>query len=423
MKIFAVTGHPILFSRSPALFNSIFDKKEIDAKYTRLAANTAKEAVDLFKELDLSGMSVTAPFKTEIIKHLDKVNNLAQEIGSVNTVVNENGKLVGYNTDYNGIIDTLKEIENKKIIVLGAGGAAKAVIYSVLEKGAQVSVFNRTIENATELSQKFKIKVITQENLEKNVGESDIIINTVPSGIKLIEDNWINSKHIIFDAIYHKSVYKEISESKNIKFYSGEDWLINQGIAAFKLFFKDEEIAIEDISLSPLKTSEKIIFTGFMGSGKSCVSNTISNQLSCNFFCTDTIVSNKENLSINELFDKYGESYFRKAEKDVLKMLATMNGKAVISSGGGVVLDAENRDIIKENYLSIWLYASPESIMKRAKPDNRPLLKNNFNLDFISNLMKERKAFYAQSCDIIINTNDKEITEIIDILTSELDSL
>ncbi len=423
MKLFAVTGNPILFSRSPEIFNPIFKEKHLDAKYMRLSAHTAKEAVQLFKELGLLGMNITAPFKTDIIKYLDQIDEIARDIGSVNTIVNKKGKLIGYNTDYDGITNSLKIIKNKRVLLIGAGGAGQAVAYSITKNGGQLTVFNRTIEKAQALANKYKPQFCLHDNLQKATQKADIIINTLPSGIKVLKNDWFKNHQIIFDAIYHNSVYQDIEKQLNIKFISGETWLKNQAIPTFKLFFEKEKLDINDINISTKKTKDKLIFTGFMGSGKSVIGEQISKKLDCNFFNTDSIIENKNGLSINEIFEKQGETYFRETEQEVLKMLSSLNGKAVISSGGGMVLEAQNRILIKNDYLSIWLYANPETILHRAKPENRPLLNDNFNLEFIQDLMTQRKNLYAQSSDIIINTNGRNTQEVIELIEQELASI
>jgi shikimate dehydrogenase len=423
MELFAVTGNPILFSRSPDIFNSIFKLKNIDAKYTRLAASSAKEAIDLFKELNLSGMSVTAPFKTEIIQYLDKIDEMALQIGSVNTVINKDGFLHGYNTDYYGIKNTLPDLNNKRVLLLGAGGAAKAVAYTILKNNGILTIYNLSEEKAKKLADNFKANYCTKQNLKTAVENSDIIINTVPTGVKLIEDNWLKTNHIIFDAIYHNSAYKNITEQLNIKFYSGEDWLINQAIPAFNLFFADKTINKSEIKITQQKPKNKLVFTGFMGSGKSQIGKEISQKIGGNFFSTDTIIETKEHLKINDIFKNHGEFFFRQIENQVLTMLSNMNGKAIVSSGGGVVLDKNNRELIADNFTNIWLYANPNSIMQRAKPENRPLLKDNFNIEYVSNLMEQRKDFYAESADIIINTNNKNLEEIINLILNEISSI
>ena len=421
MKFFAVTGNPILFSKSPELFNSIFRAKKIEAYYFRLAAQSAKEAIDLFKELGLSGMSVTAPFKSDIIPYLDQIDQIAQEIGAVNTVINKNGKLIGYNTDYYGIVDSLGEIKNKKVLLIGAGGAAQAVAYSISKKGGALTIFNRTSAKAELLAQKYKANICSKDNLQAYCKNTDIIINTLPSGIKILEDSSFHQQQIIFDAIYHNSVYQAIAKQVGAEFLSGELWLKNQAIPAFKLFFEKEDLSFDEIEIPAKKPKSKLIFTGFMASGKSVVGKAFSQEIKYNFYSTDDKIAANEGLSISQIFEKYGESYFREKEQKVLSNLSEIKENAVVSSGGGLILDAQNRKLISDNFLSIFLYANTQSIANRAKTANRPLLKDNPTA--IQDLMQQRKNFYLQSCDILINTNNKTIGEIVELLSEEFVSL
>jgi len=421
MKFFAVTGNPIAFSKSPNIFNTFFKINNDNADYFRISAETAEEAIIIFNELELSGMNITAPFKTEIIQYLDEVDSIAKNIGSVNTIVRKNNKLIGYNTDYNGIIDSLPYVKNKNILLLGAGGAAKAVAFSLKQNGANITIVNRTSENAQELVKKFNIFQKDISDIESIINTTDIIINTIPNGVKLIKDEWLNPNHIIFDAIYNNSVYKEIAEQKSLKFIEGKEWLLNQAIPAYKLFTnKDIEVNSTDINFNS-KPKDKIILVGFMGSGKSTIAEKLAEKLNIKHFSTDVVISVREGLSINEIFEKYGEQYFRDAEEQILNMLCSMAGKGIISTGGGAVLSEKNRKIIDENYMSVWLYANIDTIMNRTKPDNRPLLKNNFTKERVAELMNKRKNYYIQSTDLLINTSNKTIDKVIDImLSSEL---
>jgi len=420
MNFFAVVGNPISFSRSPDLFGAMFVRKNIRAKYSRIVAQSAKEAVDLFRELDLLGMNVTAPFKIDIIKYLDKIDDLAQEIGSVNTILNRQGELIGYNTDYDGIVDTLPALKDKHILLLGAGGAAKTVAYAVNKNGGQLSIFNRTTEKADFLASKYKAKVCLQEDLPKLTQEADIIVNTLPLGIKIIEDDWFKTDQIIFDASYHYSVYQDIAKELGLKFFSGSYWLKNQAIPAFQLFFPEENIDAKNINLPKKKSFEKFILTGFMGSGKSIIAKELSKKINYRCFDMDAIIAEEERLSINHIFEQYGESYFRDKEQKLLKELLHKQGAMIISSGGGIVLSEQNRKLMLDNCYSVFLYASPQTIVARINSDNRPLLKNNFSLDFVQKLMSERKDYYLQSADLIINTDGKTIQEIVALVTKEI---
>ena len=423
MKLYAVTGNPILFSRSPEIFNSIFQQKNIDAKYTRLAAKSACETIELFKEFNMSGMNVTAPFKTDIIKYLDKIDQIASEIGSVNTVVNEKGLLIGYNTDYYGIINTLKAIKNKKILLLGAGGAAKAVIYSIMKNGGSVIVHNRTIEKAKQLSETFGIDYCKKNKLQTITAKSDIIINTVPAGVKLLKNHWLKPNHIIFDAIYNNSVYENIAKELKIEFYSGEDWLINQALPAFDLFFKNNNFDFTGINFKTPKPKKKIILTGLMGCEKTHIGNAVSKKLNFDFYDIDTIIENRENSGINDIVRRQGETFLRKSEKKILTELSKTKNKAIISSGSGIVLNKERIKSIVSNYISVWLYANPETIMQKIEPENHPLLKKYFSIEFIEKLMNKRKDFYTETTDLIINTNNKNKEEVVELLLKELSTI
>jgi len=421
MKLFAVTGNPIAFSNSPNIFNAFFKINKDEAKYFRLSAETAKEAITVFNELGLEGMNVTAPFKTDIIQYLDELDDDAKTIGSVNTIVKKNNKLKGYNTDYYGILNSLPSVKDKNILLLGAGGAAKAVAFSLKQNGANITIVNRTAEKAKVLAVKFNISYININEIESVIQTTDIIINTVPSGVKLVKDEWLGSNHIIFDAIYNNSVYSKIANEKAIKFIDGKQWLFNQAVPAYKLFFNKEiNVNVSQINFEK-KSKDKIILIGFMGSGKSTIAEKLSEKLNIKHFSTDVVISVREGLSINEIFEKHGEQYFRNAEEQILNMLCSMAGEGIISTGGGVVLSKKNRKIIDDSYTSIWLYANTESIMSRTKPDNRPLLKDNFTKEHVAGLMNKRKNFYALSADLLINTSNKTIEEVVEkLFNSEL---
>ncbi len=421
MKYFAVAGSPILHSKSPQVFNHFFKQTGVDARYTRILAESAEEVIFLYRQLGLSGMSVTAPFKTEIMPLLDHIDERALAIGSVNTVVEKEGQLWGYNTDYNGVVDTLKDIKGKKVLLLGAGGASKAVAYAIATEKGELTIYNRTLNKAQELAQKYEAEVCGQEQLEAKVAEVDIIINTLPAGVKVLENKWLSSNQTVLDAVYHHSEYEDVCVAKKILFFSGKNWLVNQAIPAYKLFLGiEDDIRLDFPDLSCDNKHDKIAFIGFMGTGKSMVGERVSKQIDSRFFCTDSMIVQKENKSINEIFQERGEAYFRQMEKDVLNLLSSMNGKAVIASGGGMVLDADNRELIDKKFISICLYSSPECILSDVNPSGRPLLKNNFNMEAIQNLLSERNPHYMQSADMVINSGHKNSDELAQKIAQEL---
>lgn len=155
-----------------------------------------------------------------------------------------------------------------------------------------------------------------------------------------------------------------------------------------------------------------IFFIGFMGVGKTTVSDYLSMILNRSKIEIDKYIEEKENMTISQIFEKYGEEYFRNCETDVLKELNQKNNK-IISCGGGIVLREENIDLMKKQGQIILLTASPQTIYERVKDSKeRPILNNNMNVEFISSLMKKRDEKYLKAADIIINTDDKDIKEV-----------
>lgn len=174
----------------------------------------------------------------------------------------------------------------------------------------------------------------------------------------------------------------------------------------------------KDKDKNSIKISEKksfqnnIFFIGFMGVGKTTVSEYLSIILNRSKIEIDKYIEEKENMTISQIFEKHGENYFRNCETDVLNELKKKNNK-IISCGGGIVLRDENIDLMKKQGKIVLLTASPQTIYERVKSSTeRPILNNNMNVEFISSLMKKREEKYLKTADIIINTDNKNIKEV-----------
>ena len=250
-KISMVIGDPIEHSLSPQLHNAGYEALQIDDQYVYVACRVGiKQIADFIngvRAMSIRGVSCTIPHKVAVMQYLDEIDEIAHAIGAVNTIVNEDGKLIGYNTDWLGIINPLEKIidlKNKTVALLGAGGAARAVAYGVTKKGAKLLIFNRTFENAEKLAREFGGIAYSQDALIKTK-TADIIINTTSVG--LINKNetplpkeFIQKNQIVFDAIYGKSETQLISDAKEkgAITISGVEMLLHQGLEQFKLFTK-----------------------------------------------------------------------------------------------------------------------------------------------------------------------------------------
>ncbi len=409
-EVFAVAGSPILHSKSPDMFNAVFERYLLEANYIRIAASSAKETVDIQKSLDVKGMNVTSPFKEKIIPLLDKIDETAEKIGAVNCVVEEGGALRGFNTDWIGVIKSLKDLKVKlrgsMALVIGAGGAGKAALFGLLNVGARVTLINRTNEKSKEAVEKIGGKVELWENLDKIIGKYGIIVSTIPK-FDLSKRNFKNG------AVYLDANYRSFHKVKSgVKIVKGEEWLINQAAPAYKEFLgteADEKIMRYALNKREPKRKENLFLIGFIGSGKTSIGKLFAKTKGTKYFDLDEIIEENENDSIPNIFKKNGENYFRRIEKETLYSIKDSKG-AVISCGGGIVTDRDNREIIKRNGIGAWLYSPVEVCLERLKGANRPPLTNPFA--DVSKAEKKAKIlfvtrtpYYCETSDFLVSSN------------------
>ncbi len=216
-KSFAVIGDPINHSLSPIIHSAAFRELNLDSSYIgyRIPKGELESGIEGLKKIKISGFNVTIPHKIEMMKYLDKMDESCSIIGAVNTVVNNEGILKGYNTDMEGFLEPLKKrnisIQNKKILLIGAGGAARAIIAGMAkEKAQEVDIVNRTTKNADELS-KFATQIglsTIVKNIDeiKNLKNYSIIINSTSIGLKNepspISFDHVNENSIVYDIVY-----------------------------------------------------------------------------------------------------------------------------------------------------------------------------------------------------------------------------
>ncbi len=248
----SVIGYPLEHSFSTVLHGPVYHSLGIEADIVKDADDNIANLVDRIKNTPYELTAVTMPHKQSIINYLDEVDGVAKEIGAVNTVINKNGKLTGYNTDVYGIEYALRnvEIKNKNVLIVGAGGVARPVAYFVGQAGGKSLFVNRTIEKAESLAKDFGGLVVDVEELESE--DVDIIINTTPVGMypnieeSPVPKDFLRDKHIVFDIIYNPIETKLLKDVKSVgaEIISGLDMFIAQGIRQIELW-QGVEIDIE----------------------------------------------------------------------------------------------------------------------------------------------------------------------------------
>lgn len=255
-KIYGVMGDPIAHSMSPDIHNDAFEKENIEAVYHHfhVTKEGLNDAVKGMKALGIEGFNITIPHKTSIIPFLDEVDELALAIGAVNTVVNKNGRFIGYNTDGKGFFKALcdeisGDIKAKKTLVIGAGGAARAIYFTLVKEGVkQVDIANRTKERAAQLVSDCPYdkvsKALSIIEAEESLSQYDLIIQTTSSGMSPELDHsplkvdQLKTGAIVSDIIYNPLQTKLLREAgeKGAETQNGLGMFINQAALAFEIW-------------------------------------------------------------------------------------------------------------------------------------------------------------------------------------------
>ena len=257
-KICALIGDPVEHTMSPAIHNAAFSKMGLDYVYVAFGvkAEELDKAIEGMRALNIRGLSVTMPHKVAILKLLDKLDPLAEKIGSVNTIVNDDGVLTGYNTDATGFLQAMLERgvepKGKDIVILGAGGASKAVSFILADRGANLVILNRlleldwAVELASRISQTFSKKVealeLNRDNLIKALEKADILVNATSVGMSPnidetpVSADLLKSGLIVYDVIYNPIKTKLLQDAEAIgaEVIGGINMLVWQGVLAFE---------------------------------------------------------------------------------------------------------------------------------------------------------------------------------------------
>jgi shikimate dehydrogenase len=242
-----VIGDPISHSLSPAMHNAAYAACSLPFVMggAQVRADALANALTGVRALGIRGLAVTMPHKVSIMDLLDEIDPTAATIGAVNTVVNNNGKLIGFNTDWIGILrplEKLTSLRDKKVALLGAGGAAQAALYACGSQGASVTIFNRSLEKAATLAERFNASVLPLERIEE-LSAFDIVINTTSVGMAPESDasplpaSALHREQIVFETIYAPVTTKLLQFGNRVgaSTITGLDMFLEQGAAQFHL--------------------------------------------------------------------------------------------------------------------------------------------------------------------------------------------
>ncbi len=394
-------------------FSKIIHNELCDYTY-ELCEFAPCELDSFFKQKNFKAINVTIPYKTDVIPYLNEISEVAREIGAVNTIVNNNGKLFGYNTDFYGMRALLKKAgvdpTGKKCAVLGTGGTSKTANALLKSMGAK---------EVLTVSRSEKDGVITYDTLTKAHKDTEIIINTTPCGMfpdidsaALDLDGFLNLEGVI-DAVYNPLRSKLVSQAlqKGIKAEGGLYMLVAQAVFAAEHFIDTEfdKKEIDRVFNKLFLQKQNIVLIGMPGCGKSTLGKYLAKYYNMEFIDSDKEIV-KAHGDIPEIFKTKGEDAFRDIESQVIRDISQKTG-CVIATGGGVIKRDANIKYLKQNGCVIFIDRPFESLQTGH---GRPLSPDTQKLKALYN---ERMPIYNAVCDIKINadgTIDENVQRIIE---------
>lgn len=373
-----------------------------DYKYDLIELDK-EELKSFMANKDFRAVNVTIPYKKDVIPYLYQMSEAAKSIGAVNCIRNDGGKLIGHNTDFDGLFALIKkldiDVKNKKVLILGTGGTsetAKAVCRHM--EAAEIIKVSRTAGK----------DAVTYETAYRLHSDAEVIINTTPCGMypktEGVPIKLENFKKLggVVDVIYNPLRTKLIqqAETMGIKAGGGLYMLVAQAVKACE-FFLETELGdeLDRVYKKILTDKTNIVLTGMPASGKSTIGKVLAKELGRPFFDTDLMIEAEEKMRIPEIFEKYGEAYFRDAESQIIKKVATENG-AIIATGGGAILRNENIENLKFNGKIFFRDRNPELLKPTA---DRP---KAFNKEEMMKRYKERYPIYSRTADCIVKNQN-----------------
>lgn len=385
-------GEKLGHSFSPAIHGKLADYEY------RLYELSPEQLGPFLEKKEYDGLNVTIPYKKTVIPYCDELTEAAKSIGSVNTIVKRaDGTLLGHNTDYDGIMWLLKnagaQVQGKKAVVLGTGGASLTVQAALRNLGAaQVVVISRSGEE-------------NYENIARHA-DAKILVNATPvgmypkTGVSPVDLDTFTALEGVFDVVYNPAKTQLLleAEKRGIPCANGLGMLVAQAKAACERFtgqpVADEKVYT--IKAEMERNTRNVMLIGMPGSGKSTVGAALAESLGRRLVDVDERIVEMAGCSIPEIFAKDGEEGFRQIEHQALCEVSKESG-LVIATGGGVVTRPENLDPMRQNSLIVWLLRDTALLPK----DGRPLSQANS----LTEMFKVREPLYRAAADCIADNN------------------
>lgn len=392
--------------------------KDYDYQLVELDKEEFKEFME---KKDFKGINVTIPYKKDVIPYLDEMDESAKAIGAVNTIINVDGKLKGYNTDFGGFLYMVKahnvHMEGKKVLIIGNGGACAAVKAVCKHENAKdIVIVSRSANRGA----------IGYDEMYTSHLDADIVVNTSPVGMfpnivnAPIDVSWFHKLECVLDVVYNPILTRLCFEAQeaDIKRVIGLEMLIAQAKYTFEIIenMSFDDSIIDEIKKEMLKDRCNIVLIGMPSAGKTTIGKMLEEKLGKEFFDLDDMIIAKAGKSIPEIFQESGEAGFRAIETEVAIEASKMNNK-IIATGGGVVKHKVNMDFLRLNGITIFIDRDIDKLI--SSDPNRPLSSSK---QALQQMYKERYPLY-QKYAAYIAVNNANIEETVDDIVNAYHSI
>lgn len=400
--IYGLLGKKLGHSYSPEIHEAF-------GRYSYRLIELAEDQLEEFlKSPEIGGLNVTIPYKETVVKYCSRLTPLAEKIGAVNTIFREQGlaghpgQLVGDNTDYHGFLALLQKagisLTEKKVVVLGSGGASRMVQQACRDLGVrELIIVTRDGREGTN----------PYESLSHHA-DSEIIINTTPVGMypsngeSPVNLDLFPHCQAVVDLIYNPLTTRLLAQAKerNLIAAGGLSMLVDQAAQACQRF-TGQEVPSKDIERITRELEgqiRNIVLIGMPGCGKTTMGQLLSEALKRPFLDMDSIIEKERELTIPQIFERHGEEEFRRLERELAERIGKERGQ-IISTGGGIVLHPENVRNLSQNGTLIFL-DRPISLLAR---NGRPL---SASTEAIEKMARDRMALYKGASDYIISMDE-----------------
>lgn len=428
---YGLIGHPLGHSLSPYIHERIMEAAGIRGRYELYDIRPEELSKNLpLLMRDLDGFNCTIPFKMDVIPFLDSLDDTAARYQAVNTVMDRRG----YNTDRDGFLSAGLDLTGKKVLILGAGGVARMMAHEALSRSARLWIYARDQVKAHAFAEDLRdagwesVSVLAEEELHE-ARDMDVLLNGTPLGMwpfcgELASPSTLfRTGQQVFDTIYNPAATKWVLQAKKNGAHAegGLRMLFWQAVAAQKIWHPDRKFddarllsILPDLSREMLHHFPvKYVFTGFMGAGKTTITKEAARILKIPVYDLDEQIEKIRGCSVDDIFARDGEAGFRRVETEVLEELLSREGSALISAGGGTILQEKARASIRTHgAMVVYLHASLDCLwMRVGNGTGRPLLgdlreEEGTRFTKVASLYEVRLPDYESYCDIRINAEE-----------------